>query len=336
MAAAKTCPGGALSTFPPWRRRKPIAKPCGKHTRTISEGAGLYRKQRNRSTAFCEPCKRHQVGRPAAKQISQDFKSKEDIKAKFEWLSEYEPKDIHAIAKMFKSKKGNNKRKREEEEEIEFQSKALKCFYYWAKGWSKVLSGHTDWVRSVIKLNETTVVSGSADKTLRVWDLTNDTSRVLRGHTGSVYSVIKLNETTVVSASEDETLRVWDLTNDTPPRVLTGHTDWVESVIKLNETMVVSGSTDHTLRVWDLTNGTPGVERTHGMCLFSSKIERDQDCQWKFGSYVACVGFDEQYLTGVKRAHGLGHFGDKIERDHDCQCKFGWYVAGVGFDERYL
>ena len=78
----------------------------------------------------------------------QDFKSKEDIKAKVEWLHEYEPKDIDAIAKMFKSKEGNNKRKRDEEEEIEFQSKALKCFYYWAKGWSKVLSGHTDWVRS--------------------------------------------------------------------------------------------------------------------------------------------------------------------------------------------
>ena len=82
----------------------------------------------------------------------QDFKSKEDIKAKFEWLSEYEPKDINAIAKMFlrskkKKEKDNDntigkKRKREEEEEIIFQSKALKCFYYWTKGWSKVLRAH--------------------------------------------------------------------------------------------------------------------------------------------------------------------------------------------------
>ena len=36
----------------------------------------------------------------------------------------------------------------------------------------KVLRGHTDSVHSVIKLNETTIVSGSADNTLRVWDLT--------------------------------------------------------------------------------------------------------------------------------------------------------------------
>ena len=35
-----------------------------------------------------------------------------------------------------------------------------------------VLNGHTNWVYSVAKVNETTVVSGSADGTLRVWDLT--------------------------------------------------------------------------------------------------------------------------------------------------------------------
>ena len=46
-----------------------------------------------------------------------------------------------------------------------------------------MLRGHTDDVYSVMKLNETTIVSGSGDNTLRVWDLTNDTSRVLNGHT---------------------------------------------------------------------------------------------------------------------------------------------------------
>ena len=56
-----------------------------------------------------------------------------------------------------------------------------------------------------------TIVCGSGDNVLRVWDLTNDTSRVLNGHTRSVCSVAKLNETTIVSGSSDNTLRVWDL-----------------------------------------------------------------------------------------------------------------------------
>ena len=62
----------------------------------------------------------------------------------------------------------------------------------------KVLRGHTNFVKSVMKLNETTIVSGSVDGTLRVWDLTNDTSWVLRGHNhGFVHSVMKLNDTTI-------------------------------------------------------------------------------------------------------------------------------------------
>ena len=115
---------------------------------------------------------------------------------------------------------------------------------------TKVLRGHTASVFSLMKLNETTIVSGSRDNTLRVWDLTNDTSRVLRGHTDYVLSVMKLNKTTIVSGSCDKTLRVWDLTNDTS-RELRGHTSGVNSVIKLNETTIVSGSY-RTLRVWDL------------------------------------------------------------------------------------
>ena len=153
---------------------------------------------------------------------------------------------------------------------------------------SRVLRGHAGNVYSIVKLNETTIVSASGS-TLRVWNLTNDTSRVLRGHAEWVTSVVKQNETTVVSGSRDCTLRVWDLTNDTS-RVFEGHTRSVWSMVKLNETTVVSASTDETLRVWDLTNGTS---------------------------------------PGVKRTHGFGPFGDQIERDHDCQCKFGWYVAGV-------
>ena len=72
----------------------------------------------------------------------------------------------------------------------------------------------------VVKLNENTIVSGSDDKTLRVWDLTNDTSRVLRGHTNSVFSVMKLNETTIVSGSWDNSLRMWDLAKTFNPVVV--------------------------------------------------------------------------------------------------------------------
>ena len=75
-----------------------------------------------------------------------------------------------------------------------------------------VLNGHTHWVNSVAKLNETTIVSGSDDRTVRVWDLaTKSCVAVLNGHTANVRSVATLNETTIISGSNDRTVRVWDL-----------------------------------------------------------------------------------------------------------------------------
>ena len=82
---------------------------------------------------------------------------------------------------------------------------------------------------------------------------------VLNGHTSYVMSVALVNATTVVSGSADKTLRVWDLTTNTCTAVLNGHTDYVSSVVVLNETTVVSGSADKTLRVWDLTKVLPEI-----------------------------------------------------------------------------
>jgi WD40 repeat protein len=58
-----------------------------------------------------------------------------------------------------------------------------------------------------------TVVSGSADKTVRIWDVvTGDNTQVLKGHTDKVYSVaFSPDGKTVVSGSHDGTIRTWDV-----------------------------------------------------------------------------------------------------------------------------
>ena len=69
-------------------------------------------------------------------------------------------------------------------------------------------------------------VSGSWDKTLRVWDLqTGQSIRTMEGHTASVYTVaVTPDARRAVSGSWDKTLRFWNM--ETGRQVAKFTADW--------------------------------------------------------------------------------------------------------------
>ncbi|KAF2813542.1 uncharacterized protein BDZ99DRAFT_381439, partial [Mytilinidion resinicola] len=80
------------------------------------------------------------------------------------------------------------------------------------KDWSpleQTLRGHTGWIWSVTFSNDSKVASGSADKTVRVWNIaTGQLEQTLQGHEGRVWSVaFSPNGKRMVSGSDDETVR---------------------------------------------------------------------------------------------------------------------------------
>ena len=126
------------------------------------------------------------------------------------------------------------------------------------------LKGHTDRVRSVefnsvaFNHDDTKIVSGSYDRTIRVWNVdTDECILTLKGHTEYVRSVVfNYDGTKIVSGSDDNTIRVWNV--DTCECILTlkGHTDFVNSVgFNHDGTKIVSGSIDKTIRVWNVDTG---------------------------------------------------------------------------------
>ena len=77
-----------------------------------------------------------------------------------------------------------------------------------------ILSGHSDWVRSLsFSPDGTSLVSGGGDMTIKLWDVqTGGIVKTFRDHTDWVLSVsISKDSTTIASGSYDNTIRLWDI-----------------------------------------------------------------------------------------------------------------------------
>ncbi|CCA75010.1 related to WD40-repeat protein (notchless protein) [Serendipita indica DSM 11827] len=104
------------------------------------------------------------------------------------------------------------------------------------------------------------VVSGSYDRTVRLWDAETGTQigQPFMGHSDRVYSVaFSPDGRLVVSGSGDKTVRLWDTKTGQQTCQPFGHSGWVYSVaFSPDGHRIVSGSTDQTIRLWDPKTGT--------------------------------------------------------------------------------
>ncbi|KAH6911118.1 WD40-repeat-containing domain protein [Coprinopsis sp. MPI-PUGE-AT-0042] len=109
---------------------------------------------------------------------------------------------------------------------------------------------------SLTPLTASMVVSGSGDKSIRVWDVSAGVAiTVLRGHTSAVNALAYSPDgTQVVSGSSDKSARVWNLNTGEEVGVLKGHAGEIDGVAYSPDgTHIVTGSLDQSVRVWDIS-----------------------------------------------------------------------------------
>lgn len=120
------------------------------------------------------------------------------------------------------------------------------------------LEEHRGRVNSIaISTDNSFLVSGSSDKTIKIWNLQNEQvayDKTLIGHTRDVTSVaISTDNALIASGSHDKTVRLWDRANGTLLHTFNGHRGKVAAVcISPDCKKIISSSWDTTVRIWDI------------------------------------------------------------------------------------
>ena len=102
------------------------------------------------------------------------------------------------------------------------------------------------------------LISGSLDKSIRLWDLkSNKSVRLFKGHSNWVQCLVQLNSHELISGSWDKTIKFWDMKTGRCLKTLEEHKGTINSLTVLADvSLLVSVSTENDeAKLWDLNTG---------------------------------------------------------------------------------
>ena len=117
-----------------------------------------------------------------------------------------------------------------------------------------VLKGHEGSVWAVLAFDSDTIITGCADKLIRVFHTSGKLLRTIRGSQDVVRALCKITQghpsgADFASAGNDGTIRLWTISGK-PVGELHGHENFIYSLASLPSGELVSSSEDRTVRVW--------------------------------------------------------------------------------------
>jgi WD40 repeat protein len=135
------------------------------------------------------------------------------------------------------------------------------------------LKGHADGVTSVAFSADGRVVTGSSDRTLRIWDVAGE-PRPLRHDRDVMTAAFDATGSRVVTASADKTARIWDAATGTMLRELPHKSQVDEASFSPDNALILTRS-ENMVRVWDAVTGDMRRELRDDGGIFGARFIAD-------------------------------------------------------------
>ena len=126
----------------------------------------------------------------------------------------------------------------------------------------KAVQGHADRIVSLcVSKDSKTIISGSKDKTLRVWGLDNNWNYRELEKQGFVFKRIHITPDGTRCIASGTTWKyspfMWDMENYGLLKTLDGHTDYVNDIeLSSDGKLLASASSDRSIRIWNIEDSS--------------------------------------------------------------------------------
>ena len=125
-------------------------------------------------------------------------------------------------------------------------------------GLIRTFEGHNSDINSVsLSADGKYALSGSADMTLKLWDVsTGQCLRIFEGHNSDINSVSLSADGKYAISGNDKTLKLWEVSTGQCLRTFEGHSSKVSSaILSCDGSYAISASRGNTLKLWDVPTG---------------------------------------------------------------------------------
>ncbi|KAI9204595.1 uncharacterized protein BJ171DRAFT_98373 [Polychytrium aggregatum] len=178
--------------------------------------------------------------------------------------------------------------------------------------WSQclaVLEGHSGEVRCVrISGDGSTIVSASADMTIRVWSsVTGSLVRTLKGHDSPVSCIaLSTDGSVLISGGDDSKLIIWDVPMGSLRSKISAHTHPLVAVdLTKDGSTALSASGDRSIALWDISTGTCTLKIVHTIPITSARLSPDKSTIYSgcLDGKIRIWSVESSQLIGTLQGH---------------------------------